>query len=226
MDFEKLLAVLQALGDQSVEYVLVGAIGLTVHGIVRATQDVDLFVRPEKDNVARLRAALRSVFPEDAAIEDISASDLAGEYPAIRYSSMDGSLVIDLLARLGDAFSYEDIRFEEKVYEGTSVRVATPEMLYAMKKNTMRLQDHADAELLKEQFDLGKLTLPIRKFHSLDEAHRAQRIVPGTAEHSRALRSVFWMAARFAPDRMPPPGVHKYRSVEEAQAQRKLWGKV
>ena len=156
MDFEKVLAVLQALRDRRVDYVLVGAIALTVHGIVRATQDVDLFLRPEKDNVARLRAALRSVFPEDPAIEEVSVADLAGEYPTIRYCSPDGSLVIDILARLGDAFSYEDLNFEEKIYEGIPVRVATPKTLYEMKKNTMRLQDRADAELLKEQFGLSE----------------------------------------------------------------------
>jgi hypothetical protein len=154
MDFEKVLALLRALGDQGVEYVLVGAIALTVHGIVRATQDVDLFVRPEEGNVARLRAALRFVFPEDSSIEEITASDLAGEYPAIRYNSPDGSLQIDILARLGQAFSYADLQFEEKHYEDIAVRVATPQTLSEMKKQTIRLQDRADAEILKERFGL------------------------------------------------------------------------
>jgi hypothetical protein len=67
--------------------------------------------------------------------------------------------------------------------------------------------------------------MPIQKFRSLLEAHKALRVRPGTAEHSRALRSVFWMAARFAPERRPPPGVFKYRSIEEAQAQRKAWAR-
>jgi predicted nucleotidyltransferase len=84
MDFEKLLQVLRALHDAGVEYVLVGAVGLTVHGIVRATRDIDLFVRSDERNVLRLRAALRKVFPEDASIDEISAADLAGEYPVIR----------------------------------------------------------------------------------------------------------------------------------------------
>ena len=154
MDFEKLLALLEALSERKVDYVLVGAIGLTVHGIVRATQDVDLFIRPEEDNIARLRNALRSVFPQDPSIDEITAGDLAGEYPAIRYNSPDGSLQVDLLARLGQAFSYEDLHFEEKRYEGISVRVATPQTLYRMKKNTVRLQDHADAQALKEAFGL------------------------------------------------------------------------
>jgi hypothetical protein len=128
--------------------------GLTVHGLVRATQDVDIFLKPEADNVARLRKVLKQFFPEDASIEEIHAVDLAGEYPVIRYNSPDGTLLIDIMTRLGDAFYFDDIQFEEKLYEGIAVRVATPEMLYKMKKGTVRLQDRADAEALKELFGL------------------------------------------------------------------------
>jgi hypothetical protein len=135
MDIDKILLFLQELGNQSVDYVLVDAMGLTVHGIVRATQVVDIFVKPEEDNVARVRNVLKHFFPEDASIEEIHASDLAGEYPAIRYNSPDGSLQIDILTRLGEAFSFEDIQFEDKLYAGITVRVATPEMLYRINSN-------------------------------------------------------------------------------------------
>ncbi|RPJ61329.1 MAG: hypothetical protein EHM23_07295 [Acidobacteria bacterium] len=155
MDFEKLLEFFRALEEEGVEYVLVGAVGLTVHGIVRATQDVDVFVRPVEENVRRLRVALRRVFPTDSSIDEISASDLAGEYPAIRYNSPDGSLTIDIIARLGEAFSFESLQWETKAYEGVSILVATPKTLYDMKRDTVRLQDRADAESLKEEFDLG-----------------------------------------------------------------------
>lgn len=154
MEFERVLSLLSELRRFDVEYVLVGALGMTVHGIVRATQDVDLFVRVEVDNVARLRAALHAVFPGDTTIDEITSQDLAGAYPAIRYNSPDGSLVVDILGRLGSAFSYEQLQFEERVYEGIAVRVATPRTLYQMKKDTMRLQDRADAEMLRELFDL------------------------------------------------------------------------
>ena len=33
--------------------------------------------------------------------------------------------------------------------------MATPETLYAMKRDTIRLQDKADAQRLKEKFGLG-----------------------------------------------------------------------
>jgi hypothetical protein len=154
MDFEKALLLLKALDDHKVDYILVGALGMTVHGIVRATQDVDLFVRPLEDNIASLRKALKSLFPEDGSILEITAKDLAGEYPAIQYNSPDGSLQVDILSKLGDAFSFEDLRFEEKHYEGIRVLVATPETLYRMKKDTVRLRDRADAETIKELFNL------------------------------------------------------------------------
>jgi hypothetical protein len=154
MDIERILAFLQELRSQNVDYVLVGAIGLTIHGIVRATQDVDIFVKPEEENISRMRNALKRIFPEDASINEITAADLAGDYPVIRYNSPDGSLQIDILSRLGRAFSFADVQFEEKFYEGVLVRVATPQMLYRMKKDTLRLQDRADAEALREIFSI------------------------------------------------------------------------
>ncbi|PYV86801.1 MAG: hypothetical protein DMG05_18845 [Acidobacteria bacterium] len=65
--------------------------------------------------------------------------------------------------------------------------------------------------------------MPIKKFRSLDDIRKALRVEPGTLEHSYALRSVFWMADRFAPKQQLPPGVYKYRSIEEARAQRTTW---
>ena len=65
--------------------------------------------------------------------------------------------------------------------------------------------------------------MPVLKFRSLSEACQAKRLQPGTKEFSLALRSVFWMAARFAPNQKFPPGVHKFRTIEQAQAQKRAW---
>jgi hypothetical protein len=154
MDWERVLEFLRALHEHGVEYVLVGAVAMNVHGVVRASRDVDIFVRPEAENIARLKAALWEVFPNDSSIEEITATDLAGDYPAVMYNSPDGSLSLDILSRLGEAFSYEEILWEEKLFEDIPLRVATPSMLYKMKKDTLRLQDRADAEALKEEFGL------------------------------------------------------------------------
>ena len=66
--------------------------------------------------------------------------------------------------------------------------------------------------------------MPVRKFRSVAEAEQAKQILPGSAEFSRAVRAVFWIAATFSPARnVPPPGVYKFRSLEEAQARKKAW---
>ncbi len=153
MEFERFLAVLRALEREEVEYVLVGATALSLHGIIRATEDMDLFVRPAADNVERLRRALRSVW-DDPDIDQIRTEDLAGEFPTIRYGPPGEDFVIDLLSRLGSAFGFDDLEAEIVRVEGIRVRVATPSTLYRMKKDTVRPIDRADAAALKEKFGL------------------------------------------------------------------------
>ena len=145
-------ALFGALRDENVDYVLVGALALDVLGIGRMTEDIDLFVRPTPDNVARLRSALRRVW-QDPSIDEITSEDLAGEYPAIQYVAPDGT-PIDILARLGDAFAFADIEVAVHSYGDVEVRVATPQALYRMKRDTIRLRDKADAQALKDKFRL------------------------------------------------------------------------
>ena len=153
MDFDKLLELLRALERQHVEYVLVGGVALSVHGIVRATEDVDLFVRPDPDTVERLKAAFRAVW-EDPEIEQIATQDLAEEYATIRYVPPGDGPVIDILARVATEFRYEDLEAERAVLEGVTLSVATPRTLYRMKRNTVRMIDRADAEVLRQKFGL------------------------------------------------------------------------
>lgn len=152
MDEERLRAVFRALSEQGVEYAVFGAVALGLHGLARATADVDLFVAPDAANIERLKAALREVF-EDPHIEDITAEDLCGDYPAVRYYPPDG-FGFDILTRLGDAFRYTDLDIEEKNYGGVPVRVVTPRTLWRMKKDTVRPTDRFDAEVLAERFGL------------------------------------------------------------------------
>lgn len=149
----ELLRILAALYEHQVEYVLIGGAALNIHGLVRATQDVDLFVAPHPDNIRRLRQALRSIW-DDPHIEEITAEDLCGDYPAVRYGPPTGTIYLDILTRLGDAVRYEDLEFEQLVLEGTTVRVATPRALYRLKKDTVRPIDRADAQALRQTFDL------------------------------------------------------------------------
>lgn len=153
IDIDRFLALLHALNREGVDYVVIGAVALGLHGLARATEDVDLFVRPTPDNVAGLKRALSSVW-SDPDIETIEASQLAGEYPVIRYGPPDGSFTLDILSRLGERFEFDDIEVGVVELEGEPVPVATPRMLYLMKRDTVRSLDHADAAALRRTFGL------------------------------------------------------------------------
>jgi hypothetical protein len=153
VDFDEAKRILAAFEREGVRYVLVGSMGMAVQGLVRATRDMDVFVAPDPENVERLRRALHSVFA-DPQIDQITSEDLSGSYPAIQYVPPQGDYSLDILARLGEAFRFGDLEAESVVVDGIRVSVATPRMLYRMKKDTVRPQDRLDAEAIKDRFGL------------------------------------------------------------------------
>jgi predicted nucleotidyltransferase len=150
--FEDVMAVLTALHEENVEYVLVGGVAIGLHGFERATSDIDLFVRTSPDNIERLRRALRRVF-DDPSIDEITSDDLAGEYPTIRYGPPEADFMIDILGRLGTEIEFDDLDYELLALGGTTVRLATPRTLFRMKRGTVPI-DRIDAEVLKAAFHL------------------------------------------------------------------------
>ena len=147
------MRVLRAFESAGLEYVLIGAAAMAFHGLIRATADLDLFIRATPENIERLRTALREAFQGDPEINAISSEDLLGEYPSVRYVPPTGNLYLDLLTRLGEVANFESVEAETKDIDGTSVRVATPAALYRLKKGTIRLQDQADAAALRDRFN-------------------------------------------------------------------------
>jgi hypothetical protein len=154
VDRDELLRVFRAFEAAGLEYVLIGATAMGFHGLVRATEDVDMFVRATNDNIERLRAAFRDAYAGDPNVSDITAEDLLGEYPAIRYYPPSGDLYFDVMTRLGEAASFETVESEVKDVEGIRVHVATPAALYRLKRGTVRAIDHQDAAAIRERFGL------------------------------------------------------------------------
>lgn len=156
MDRDEIVRVLKAFAAARLEYVLIGATAMGFHGLVRATEDVDLFIRATPENVERLRAAFRETYANDSTIEDIRSEDLLGDYPAVRYYPPTGDLYFDVLTRLGEAASFETVESETKEIDGVLVPVATPRALYRLKKGTVRPLDRQDAAALRERFALDE----------------------------------------------------------------------
>ena len=69
-DFADMLSALSAAG---VEYLIVGAHALAAHGVPRATGDLDIWVRPTRENAERTLRALRAF---GAPLADLSLDDL------------------------------------------------------------------------------------------------------------------------------------------------------
>ncbi|MFA5509206.1 MAG: nucleotidyl transferase AbiEii/AbiGii toxin family protein [Vulcanimicrobiota bacterium] len=143
-----------ALEANEVDYFVVGGMAVNLHGLVRATEGIDLFVEPSPENIERLRSALRSVW-DDPCIEEISSDDLCGDYPVVRYGPPRGRFMIDLMTRVGETFGYSDLESQTLEIDSRRVRVATPETLYKMKRNTVRPRDRNDALALGQKFQLG-----------------------------------------------------------------------
>ena len=55
---DEALRVIEAFNEARVEYVVVGGVAVNLHGLVRATEDMDVFVKPDAQNIARVRQAL------------------------------------------------------------------------------------------------------------------------------------------------------------------------
>jgi predicted nucleotidyltransferase len=64
-----------------VEFVIIGATAFPIHGYARATLDLDIFIRPDPQNVSRLMDALRD-FGYDLA--DVTPEDLLTKKVLIR----------------------------------------------------------------------------------------------------------------------------------------------
>ena len=154
MDRDEILGVLHAFEAAGLEYVLIGATAMGFHGLVRATEDVDLFIKATPENIERLRDAFRAVYANDPNVEDIRADDLLGEYPSVRYYPPSGDLYFDVMTRLGEVASFETVDAEVKIVEGVRALVATPAALYRLKKGTVRPLDRQDAAALRERFNL------------------------------------------------------------------------
>ncbi len=145
---DKFFAVFKSLSDQKVDYVLVGGFAVVLHGATRLTEDIDLFIKNDEMNLQKLRKALSLVFADES-IEEITGTEL-NNYAVIRYGTPD-DFFIDIIANIGEKFSYEDLKFEEVEFKGIKVRIASPETLYKMKERTFRAADQDDLLFLKDK---------------------------------------------------------------------------
>lgn len=140
MDTEGLL---KLLNENSVDFVIIGATAFPVYGYARATLDIDLFVRPELENIKRLKKALME-FGYD--LTDISYQDLLNNKLLIRQY-----IVVTDIHPFVKGVTFEEV-WRNKVkskFGNTKVFFASLDDLITMKEAAGRVKDLEDLKFLK-----------------------------------------------------------------------------
>lgn len=145
MDTERLLILLK---EHQVDFVIIGASAFPVHGYVRATLDVDLFIRPDRVNAERALAAL-SEFGYD--LTDVTVDDLLTKKLLIRQYAVQTDI-----HPFVTGVTFERV-WKNKVREkfgNINVFFASLDDLIAMKKAAGRAKDLEDMKFLVKLRDL------------------------------------------------------------------------
>jgi predicted nucleotidyltransferase len=138
---------LQVLNDSGVEYLVVGAYAMAVHGVPRATGDIDLFIKPSPTNAQRVVAALQA-FGAPVAAHGVRVEDLAAA--GIVYQIGLPPRRIDLLTAIDGVSFDQAMAGSLKVdISGVPVVVIGKTELILNKRQTGRDKDKVDADLLE-----------------------------------------------------------------------------
>lgn len=219
MDRDEILRVLRALERAGVDYALIGAAAMGMHGIVRATEDMDLLIRADRENVERIQSALRAVYQDDPCLEEIQAGELLGDFPVVRYSPQGSDLCFGLITKLGEMATFEAVESEIKEIQGVCVRVATAAALLLLKREAVRPIDRQDAEALGQRFDSKENGWTgVQRFSSLEEMNATQLRHRTSDGFERFIRHN--ARIRALSSRSTPMGVFRFRSLMDAQRAR------
>ena len=143
-DFRDMLSALSGAGA---EYLVVGAYALAVHGVPRATGDIDLWVRPTTANAGRVLTALTRF---GAPLGDLTERDPVT--PGTVFQIGVAPRRIDILTTI-DGVEFDEAwnaRYVTSV-EGLDVPVLSRHHLVRNKKATGRPQDLADVARLEDE---------------------------------------------------------------------------
>ncbi len=140
--FRDLVAEFNAHG---VEFLVVGAHALAAHGHVRATKDLDVWVRPTRENAARTIRALRSF---GAPLHDLTEQDFVE--PGTIFQIGVAPVRIDIVTSIsGVEFDEAWPRRLRARFADQEVGVLSREDLIRSKRAAGRPQDLADVDWLE-----------------------------------------------------------------------------
>jgi hypothetical protein len=152
-------AMLRALVEGGVDFVLIGGLAVGMHGAVRATRDVDIVPSPARDNLERLASVVRAIEGRQIGVDteflpyrptDPEGLAAGGSF---QLATVHGQL--DILQEGGAIPPYAELAGAalETVYEGLRIRYCSRDHLIAMKRTARRPLDLRDLEELGAEGD-------------------------------------------------------------------------
>jgi hypothetical protein len=143
-DFRDLLV---ELSDAGAAFVVVGGHAVAFHGHVRATKDLDVLVRPDVDNAARVYRAL-AAFGAPLDTFEVTEADFA-DYDGVLQIGVPPRR-IDLITR-ATGISFDDAVASGDAFEleGRTIPVIGRAALLRNKRAADRDQDRADVSALE-----------------------------------------------------------------------------
>ncbi len=150
--------IFSALAEHGVDYVLVGGLAVQTHGHVRTTVDVDVYPRPDRQNLGRLAEALNAL---DASVLNAGAGELpidASMLPRAtlwQFATRHGA--VDVLHDAPGAPPYDELRERALEVELGDLRIAVAgrDDLISMKRASARRVDLEDLAALTEPESRG-----------------------------------------------------------------------
>jgi hypothetical protein len=144
---EDFMDLLTALQEEEVEFVVMGAHALAVHGVIRASGDLDVFVRPSISNARRVIRALQA-FGAPLHLHGVSEADFTREGTVYQLGLPPRR--IDLLTSVS-GLSFDQARAGSIAIDVGSLTFLVPaaENLLVNKRASGRPKDLEDARALE-----------------------------------------------------------------------------
>lgn len=145
---EDFIDLLQCFREANVKFAIVGAYALAVHGHPRATQDIDIWVKPDLENAKKIYQALLD-FGAPVRAHSITADDFAIEGNVYQIGLPPAR--IDILTSIaGVSFVEAEPDFIEGSLGNENVKFIGIVSQIKNKRAAGRSKDIADAEILEE----------------------------------------------------------------------------
>jgi len=143
--------ILLALSNRKAKFLLVGAYAMAVHGYPRSTMDIDLWIKPDPENVILVLQALEDF---GAPSDNLTQNDLQKEELIFQIGVAPRR--IDIIT------SVDGLKFDEALansqtieIEGIPIQVISITDLIKNKRSTGRNKDLVDAESLEDLLKRG-----------------------------------------------------------------------